>query len=235
MDLTRRDILKKSAMGGAGLAAIPGLAAFLEACSSPQGGAVSSGGGQTRSVKLAVVTHGQGSDPFWSVVKNGVTQAGKDMGASVTYDAPPTFDMVAMSQLIDAQVAKKPDGLIVSIPDASALSKSITSAVSAGIPVVSMNSGSDVYKQLGILTHIGQTEELAGMTGGEQMCAAGVRNGLVVNQQQYLQGYLPIVFLTLSKPFLLMPGGGQPVLTGPALVKKDTAAKVIDLSKRGIR
>ncbi|MDQ6743075.1 MAG: sugar ABC transporter substrate-binding protein [Candidatus Dormibacteraeota bacterium] len=338
MDLTRRDILKKSAMGGGGLAAIPGLAAFLEACSSPQGGAVSGGGGQTRSVKLAVVTHGQGSDPFWSVVKNGVTQAGKDMGVSVTYDAPPTFDMVAMSQLIDAQVAKKPDGLIVSIPDASALSKSITAAVSAGIPVVSINSGSDVYKQLGILTHIGQTEELAGITGGEQMGAAGVRNGLVVNQeqgnaglearargfqaglgksggtsttlvvdlknptdtqqkvsaalsknydgiltlgptgagptikalqdggklgkiklatfdlsadvltnidqgnmlfaidqQQYLQGYLPIVFLTLYKLFLLMPGGGQPVLTGPALVKKDTAAKVIDLTKRGIR
>jgi simple sugar transport system substrate-binding protein len=56
-----------------------------------------------------------------------------------------------------------------------------------------------------------------------------------IDQQQYLQGYLPIVFLTLYKLFLLMPGGGQPVLTGPALVKKDTAAKVIDLSKRGIR
>jgi simple sugar transport system substrate-binding protein len=56
-----------------------------------------------------------------------------------------------------------------------------------------------------------------------------------IDQQQYLQGYLPIVFLTLYKLFLLMPGGGLPVLTGPALVKKDTAARVIDLSKRGIR
>src|SRR5207245_4481033 len=139
------------------------------------GGAVWSGGGQSRSVQLAVGTHGQGSVPFWSVVKNGVTQGGKDMGSSVTYDAPPTFDMVAMSQLIDAQVAKKPDGLIVSIPDASALSKSITAAVSAGIPVVPTNSRSDVFPQLQTRPHLGRKQELAGMTGGEQMGAAGVR------------------------------------------------------------
>ena len=47
-------------------------------------------------------------------------------------------------QLIDAGVSKKPDGLIVSLPDAGALDKSITAAVSAGIPVVSINSGSGI-------------------------------------------------------------------------------------------
>ena len=56
-----------------------------------------------------------------------------------------------------------------------------------------------------------------------------------IDQQQYLQGYLPVLFLTLYKLLLLMPGGGQPVLTGPALVLKDTAAKIIDLTKRGVR
>src|SRR5262249_8142163 len=56
-----------------------------------------------------------------------------------------------------------------------------------------------------------------------------------IDQQQYLQGYLPIVFLTLYKQYLLMPGGGLPVLTGPSLVVKDTASRVIDLSKQGIR
>src|SRR5438067_12325960 len=95
------------------------------------------------SYRFVVVTHGQASDPFWSVVKNGVDQAAKDMAVSVEYQAPPRFDMVAMSQLIDAAVASNPDGLVVSIPDANALGPSIKRAVDAAIPVSSVNSGSD--------------------------------------------------------------------------------------------
>ena len=66
--------------------------------------------------------------------------------------------MVAMSQLIDAAVNQKPAGLIVSIPDSSALGPAIQKAVAAGIPVISMNSGSDVSKKLGALLHVGQDE-----------------------------------------------------------------------------
>ncbi|MBN1210491.1 MAG: sugar ABC transporter substrate-binding protein [Myxococcaceae bacterium] len=136
-----------------------------------------------KDVKIAVVTHGQASDTFWSVVKNGVDNAAKDLGVTVTYNAPQTFDMVAMSRLIDAEVAKKPDGLVVSIPDANALSRSIKAAVEAGIPVISINSGGDVYKQLGVLLHVGQTEYEAGFGGGEKMAAAGVKNALCVNHE----------------------------------------------------
>ncbi len=32
-----------------------------------------------------------------------------------------------------------------------------------------------------------------------------------IDQQQYLQGYLPIVFLTYYKLYGLVPGGGQPI------------------------
>ena len=53
---------------------------------------------------IAVVTHGQANDAFWSVVKNGVEAAAKDSGVKVSYRAPETFDMVAMSRLIDAAV-----------------------------------------------------------------------------------------------------------------------------------
>ncbi|HKA51457.1 MAG TPA: substrate-binding domain-containing protein, partial [Candidatus Dormibacteraeota bacterium] len=183
-DLTRRDLFKKSAAAGAAVAAVPGLAAILDACTSNTTSTSTSTSGNRGNIHLAVVTHGQASDPFWSVVKNGVVQAAKDMGVNYSYDAPPTFDMVKMSQLIDSKVASKPDGLIVSIPDASALGGSIKSAVSAGIPVISINSGSDVYKSLGALTHIGQTEELAGMAGGENMGKAGVQNALCINQEQ---------------------------------------------------
>ena len=48
-----------------------------------------------------------------------------------------------------------------------------------------------------------------------------------IDQQQYLQGYLPIVFLTLNKLYGLQPGGGQPVLTGPGIVDKTNVDTVL--------
>src|SRR5262249_44898794 len=183
-DLTRRDLFKKSAVAGAAVAAGPGLAAVLDArTSSPTSTSTPTSGGRG-STPPAGGTPRQAAGPFSSGGENRVAQAAKDMGVNYSYDAPPTFDMVKMSQLIDSKVASKPDGLIVSIPDASALGGSIKSAVSAGIPVISINSGSDVYKSLGALTHIGQTEELAGMAGGENMGKAGVQNALCINQEQ---------------------------------------------------
>ncbi|PJF39427.1 MAG: LacI family transcriptional regulator [Phototrophicales bacterium] len=134
-------------------------------------------------IDIIVVTHGQASDPFWSVVQNGVNNAAEDLGVNVTYQAPDTFDMVQMSQLIDAAVASNPDGLVVSIPDPDALGPSIQAAVAAGIPVISINSGSDVAADLGVLAHIGQTEYEAGFGGGERMAAAGATNALCVNQE----------------------------------------------------
>ena len=134
-------------------------------------------------IRIVVVSHGQASDPFWSVVKNGVDAAQADMGVTVEYLAPDTFDMVRMAQLIDAAVASGPDGLVVSIPDADALGGSIRDAIASGIPVISMNSGSDVRKSLGVSVHVGQTEYEAGVGGGERMAAAGVGKAICVNQE----------------------------------------------------
>ncbi|GAB4510004.1 MAG: sugar ABC transporter substrate-binding protein [Anaerolineae bacterium] len=136
-----------------------------------------------RPYRIVVVTHGQASDPFWSVVKNGVDQAAADMRVTVEYQAPATFDMVAMSQLIDAAVASEPDGLVVSVPDPDALGPAIIAAVDAGIPVISINSGSDVAADLGVLAHIGQTEYEAGYGGGQRMAEAGATTALCVNQE----------------------------------------------------
>ena len=136
-----------------------------------------------KDIKIIAVTHGQANDPFWSVVKNGVTAGAKDTGVQVDYRAPETFDMVAMSQLIDAAVNQKPDGLIVSIPDASALGPSIKKAVAAGIPVISINSGSDVSKELGALLHVGQDEYSAGKAAGEKLKEMGGKTGICINQE----------------------------------------------------
>jgi simple sugar transport system substrate-binding protein len=56
-----------------------------------------------------------------------------------------------------------------------------------------------------------------------------------VDQQQYLQGYLPVVFLTLYDENNNTVGGGQPVLTGPGFVDKSNAAEVEKLAEEGTR
>ncbi|RLL63778.1 sugar ABC transporter substrate-binding protein [Paenirhodobacter hankyongi] len=132
---------------------------------------------------IVVVAHGQANDPFWSVVKNGVEYAAQRTGAHVEYRSPETFDMVAMSQLIDAAVNQHPDGLVVSIPDADALGPSIERAVAAGIPVISINAGSDVSKKLGALLHVGQDEKDAGMKAGEKLREMGGKKGICINQE----------------------------------------------------
>ncbi len=336
------------------------------ACSG--GGAARRAGGTAsadsarKDIRIIVVTHGQSSDPFWSVVANGVRDAARDLGVRAEYQAPPRFDMVAMSQLIDAAVASRPSALVVSIPDPTALSRSIRAAVATGIPVVSINSGGDVYRGLGVLLHVGQSERQAGELAGERLAAAGAKHVLCVNhevgnaaldrrcdglkqalaaaggttrvlavdladpadtqqriagalaadpsidailtlsvtaaepslaalrrggagtapagsggaapqagatdsagaaasvrlatfdlsprvleairdgrmlfavdQQQYLQGYLPVVLLTKYLETGALPGAGGIIPTGPGFVTRADAARVIDLSRRGLR
>jgi simple sugar transport system substrate-binding protein len=56
-----------------------------------------------------------------------------------------------------------------------------------------------------------------------------------VDQQQYLQGYLPVVFLTLFNENANTVGGGLPVLTGPGFVEKSNADTVEQLAEEGTR
>jgi simple sugar transport system substrate-binding protein len=159
------------------------------ACTGDEDGGGGGGGGgggngvAQRDFRFVVVTHGQASDPFWSVAANGVDDAAADMGVEVEYQAPGTFDMVEMAQLIDAAVASEPDGLVVSLPDADALGPSIEAAIDAGIPVITMNSGSDTFAELGVLLHVGQTEFEAGQIAGERFAEEGVQNPICLNQE----------------------------------------------------
>ncbi|MBQ2263731.1 MAG: sugar ABC transporter substrate-binding protein [Loktanella sp.] len=132
---------------------------------------------------IIVVAHGQANDPFWSVVKNGADMAATHTGARVDFRSPETFDMVQMSQLIDAAVNQEPDGLVISIPDADALGPSIARAIQAGIPVISMNSGGDVAADLGVLLHVGQDEYTSGKIAGERLAEMGGTTGICVNQE----------------------------------------------------
>jgi simple sugar transport system substrate-binding protein len=288
--------------------------------------------GDTR-VRIAVVTHGAASSTFWSVIRNGIEAAARQSNVTFTYRSPDVYNVDRMARLIDEAVDSDPDGLIVSIPSPELL-PAIDRATAAGIPVVSINSGSDLYERAGAIAHIGQPEDRAGLAAGERLARAGVRSGLCVNQevgnagldlrcagfaramraaggrarvlavdtkrlqetrdriastiaehdidgvlalnnaggeaalavapvhvtlgtfdmtpvilqavrrgrmrfaidqQPYLQGYLPVVFLAELERHGIFPAQGDVIPTGPNFVTKETAEQAIRLSEQGIR
>jgi simple sugar transport system substrate-binding protein len=130
-----------------------------------------------------MISHGQAADPYWNIVRNGAEEAARQMGVRLEYRAPETFDMIRMAELIDSAANQHPDGIIVSIPDASALGPSIQAAARSGIPIVSINSGADVAKKLGSLIHVGQDEYETGKRVGERLRQAGAHKILCVNHE----------------------------------------------------
>ena len=93
-------------------------------------------------IRIAVVTHGQASSPFWAIVRNGVEAAARQMDVLVDYQAPEVYDIAQMRRMVNDAIASRPDGLVVSIPE-EGIARSVRRAVRAGIAVVSINSGSD--------------------------------------------------------------------------------------------
>jgi simple sugar transport system substrate-binding protein len=322
-----------------------GLAAFAAACGGDDDSDDQSGGTpatqeddvnltQGQDITIAVITHGSG-DSFWAVAKKGAEDAGKRLGVTVRYSESAN-DPQKQAQLIDSAVTEKVDGIATSAPNPDAISDPLKKATDAGIPIVTLNSGAEDYQKLGAITHVGQTETIAGAGAGAKLKEAGgkkllcviheqaniglnqrcdgakkgfggevenlqvkgvddiqttlteiqsklqsdkavdavltlnpdiavaardaiqgagseaklatfdlsgdvvkaIQDGEIdfaVDQQQYLQGYLPVVFLALYKSNLNTVGGGQPVLTGPGYVTKDNAEQVAKLAEEGTR
>jgi simple sugar transport system substrate-binding protein len=123
---------------------------------------------------VAVVSHGKQGDSFWDVVKRGAEDAGRQMCVKITYQGQ--GDPNQQAQAIDNAVAQRVNGLVVSMANPDALKASIQKAVSAGVPVITINSGQSRSKEFGALTHVGQAERTAGEGAGEQLARAGVKN-----------------------------------------------------------
>ncbi len=134
--------------------------------------------------RVVFVTHGQAADQYWSVVKRGMDDAAKALGVNAEYLAPETFDMPAMQKLLDAAIASKPDGIVVSIPDEGAIGPLVESAVKSGIPVIVVDSGgSELSRKLGALLYMGQSEYDAGVAAGEKVKALGLSKAVCVNHE----------------------------------------------------
>lgn len=135
--------------------------------------------------RYVMITHTQGTDPFWPVVEKGGRDAAAAVGATLEYNFDVSGDMAAMAKLIEAAAASQPDGIIVSLPDAAALGPAIKAAVADGVPVVTMNSGLESSAELGALMHVGQPERDAGFAAGKRAMAEGVTKGLCLNQEAF--------------------------------------------------
>ncbi|MCY4101141.1 MAG: sugar ABC transporter substrate-binding protein [Rhodobacteraceae bacterium] len=141
--------------------------------------------GSAMAEKYIMVTHTQGTDPFWPVVEKGGRDAAEALGVEFEYRFAASGDMADMAKLIESAVATNPDGLVVSLPDPAALGNAIRAAADAGIPVVTINSGLESSKDVGAIMHVGQPERLAGEKAGERAMAEGVTNGLCLNQEAF--------------------------------------------------
>jgi len=151
------------------------------------GGDSTSGGGGDADVnasdlRIDVVTHGNPGDTFWDVVKSGAEQAGDDLDVDLRYQNG-TTNPAKQSTLIDAAVADGTDGLVISMANPDGVENSVRAAVEAGIPVITINSGIDDWKDFGAITHVGQSETIAGQAGGEEMNEAGLTNVVCVIQE----------------------------------------------------
>jgi len=200
----------------------------------PAGGRTGAPAGES-DLRIAVVTHGQASSPFWAIVRTGVGAAERQMGVQVDYEAPDVYSLERMIDLIDQAVASNPAGLVVSLPE-QGLAPAIRRAVEAGVPVVSINSGSDVYRGLGVLSHVGQPEGRAGYAAGRRLARAGVRRALCVNQQVGNQG-LDARCAGLARA-MRQAGGSARVLSvedeDTAAAPRQIAAGVVEADADGI-
>ena len=183
-------------VGKLAIAAVAASALVLAGCSSSDSdsaaestddaaaseGSGDSGGGENSQYKICMVTHGDGGG-FWSVAKAGADRADEDLGVDFSYQET-TNDAQLQAQLIEGDVSAGCQGIAVSAPNPDAIEGALQAAEDAGVSIVTMNSGSAVFKDLGAFTHVGQDEFIAGQEAGLKFKEAGVTKVLCPIQEQ---------------------------------------------------
>jgi simple sugar transport system substrate-binding protein len=134
--------------------------------------------------KLVYIYHSGDEDFWWNTIKNTLDQAEKELGITIDVRNPPTGDSAEMARIVEQAAAADYDGMIVTIGDFDALNAAITSAVDRGMPVITVNSGTQEQSEsMGALLHIGQPEYDAGRIAGERAMADGVTDFVCFNHQ----------------------------------------------------
>ncbi|MHA5053293.1 sugar ABC transporter substrate-binding protein [Streptomyces sp. SD15] len=131
---------------------------------------------------FAMITHSGDGDTFWDIVQSGAQQAAVKDNINFLYSH--NAEAQQQAQLVDAAVDKQVDGIIVTLAKPDAMKAAVARAEKAGIPVITVNSGSEESKAFGALTHIGQDETIAGEAVGDELNKRGRKKALCVLHEQ---------------------------------------------------
>ncbi|WP_324274643.1 sugar ABC transporter substrate-binding protein [Blastococcus brunescens] len=99
--------------------------------------------------------------------------------------------------------------------------------LNSAVAAVAVEAAADAGSEAQVATFDLNADVISGIQEGDIAFA--------VDQQQYEQGYLPIVMLKLYAENLNTVGGGQPVLTGPGIVDESNVDEIADLASAGTR
>lgn len=131
---------------------------------------------------VAMVTHAGAGDSFWDIVQKGARQAAAKDNIKFLYSN--SDQGKDQAQLVQTAIDQKVDGLVVTLAKPEAMKDVVLKAEKAGIPVVTINSGSAQSKEYGALAHIGQDETVAGEAVGDELTARGRKHVLCVLHEQ---------------------------------------------------
>ncbi len=133
--------------------------------------------------------------PYWKAAAAGFSRAASDVkGVRSDVMGPQSYDPKAERDALDEAVQRKATGILISVADPATIKDSIDKAITAGIPVITMDSDAPSSKRL---FFIGTNNYQAGFTGGQRLAKELKGKGNVVvftmpdqqNLQDRLRGY----------------------------------------------
>lgn len=134
------------------------------------------------------------STNYWQTAVAGFKKAGAEYGVTARTVGPDKYDPQAELAELQAAVAAKPAGILISVADAAVLTPGINAAVDAGIPVITIDSDADSSHRL---YFIGTNNLDAGRLGGRRVVEKLGGKGNVVfftitgqpNTEERLKGF----------------------------------------------
>jgi ribose transport system substrate-binding protein len=115
--------------------------------------------------------------PYWQTAAAGFKQAAAQFKVTAKVVGPDSYDPKAELAELHNAIAAKPSGILISVADSSVLQPEIDAAVSAGIPVITMDSDDPGSRRL---FFIGTNNLEAGQLGGKRLISKLGGKGNVV-------------------------------------------------------
>ncbi|HEX3319794.1 MAG TPA: substrate-binding domain-containing protein [Terriglobales bacterium] len=132
--------------------------------------------------------------PYWQTAGAGFSQGASQLKVRNEFVGPDDYDPKAEAEALNRAISQKPTGILISAADPNLLKDGVDHAMSAGIPVITMDSDIRGSKRL---FFIGTNNYQAGMTGGQRLATELKGKGNVVvftipeqtNMAERLRGY----------------------------------------------